>query len=142
MSAPLLTFDSSFFIRYTIINSKSPFVNAGYGYPVNLRIHSSAPVDMLVGKQVILAVFVIALTLRAETELQIIPVLLRPAADCAFMLGNSLRLAHLLAVNLFPAYLVRGIFLIIPGTEEKYQEIHQRGKDCHPSRPIDYNERK
>ena len=91
---------------------------------------------MLVREQMVLAVFIIALAFRAETELQIIPILLRPPADGAFMFGNALRLAHLLPVNLFPANLMGRNPAVIPGAEKENQEIHDRGYNCHPPCPV------
>ena len=54
---------------------------------------------MLMRKQVILTIFVVAVTFGAETEFQIVSVQLRSAADRAFVPRNSFRLpcrAHLL----------------------------------------------
>lgn len=97
---------------------------------------ASAPFDMLVGKEVVLTIFIIPLALGAKTELQILPILLCPAANCTFMLSNSLRLAHLLTVDLFPAYLMGRYSSVIPGTEKENQKIHYRSEDCHSAGPV------
>ena len=60
---------------------------------------------MLMRKQVILTIFVVAITFGAETEFQIVSVQLRSAADRAFVPRNSFRLprrAHLLMKFLLP----------------------------------------
>ena len=49
---------------------------------------------MLVGKQMLLAVFIIAIAFGTEPEFQIRPVPFRPAANGAFMPCNILRLPH------------------------------------------------
>ena len=60
---------------------------------------------MLVRKQMILTIFVVAVTLGAETEFQIVSVQLRSAADRAFVPRNPFRLPcrpHLLMKFLLP----------------------------------------
>ena len=61
---------------------------------------------MLVCKQVILTIFVVAVTLGAETELQIVSVQLRSAANRAFVPRDPFRLpcrSHLLMKFLLPS---------------------------------------
>lgn len=85
---------------------------------------------MLVRKQMILTVLIITVALGAITEYQIVPILLSPATDRAFMnTGPLLTLLHAPAVDLSPMYLLRRIALCIPHTEEENQEVaqgHQR----------------
>ena len=60
---------------------------------------------MLMRKQVILTIFVVAVTFGAETEFQIVSVQLRSAADRAFVPRNPFRLPcrpHLLMKFLLP----------------------------------------
>ena len=52
------------------------------------KILSLGFMNMLMGKQMILAVFIISITLRAETEFQIISVQFGAPAYCTLVLGN------------------------------------------------------
>ena len=54
--------------------------------------------SVLMCEQMILTIFIIAVTLRAEAKLQVVPVQLRPAADRTFMLRSVLWL-HLFHVT-------------------------------------------
>ena len=69
---------------------------------------------MLVGKQMLLAVFIIAIAFGTEPEFQIRPVPFRPAANGAFMPCNILRLPHLLPVYLLPVDFLWGHPMVIP----------------------------
>ena len=63
---------------------------------------------MLVRKQMILTVLIITVALGAITEYQIVPILLSPTTDRAFMnTGPLLTLLHAPAVDLSPMYLLR-----------------------------------
>ena len=52
------------------------------------KIFSVGFMNVLMGKQMILAVFIISITLRAETEFQIISVQFGAPAYCTLVLGN------------------------------------------------------
>lgn len=88
---------------------------------------------MLMGKQVILAVFVVPVAFGAEPEFQIRPVPLCPAADSAFVPGNIFCLPHLLPVDLFSMHFFWRHPLIIPCTEKENQEIQQGSKNSRPA---------
>ena len=93
---------------------------------------------MLMCEQMILAVFVIALTLGAETEFQRRIVEFRPAADSALVLCAariSLWSAHIRLELLPSVHLVRRITLEIPGGEEENDKVEERHKNRHSSRP-------
>ena len=60
-------------------------------------------VDMV--KQMVLTIFVIPVTLGAETKFQVVPVQLCPPADGALMLCNALRSAGGLLILPLPVYL-------------------------------------
>ena len=93
---------------------------------------------MLMCEQMILTVFVIALTLGAETEFQRRIVEFRPAADSTLVLRAariSLRSAHIRLELLPSVHLVRRIALEVPGGEEENDKVEERHKNCHSSRP-------
>ncbi len=87
---------------------------------------------MLVGKQMLLAVFIIAIAFGTEPEFQIRPVPFRPAANGAFMPCNILRLPHLLPVYLLPVDFLWGHPMVIPCGKKENQEVHQGCEDCRP----------
>ena len=61
---------------------------------------------MLMCKQVILTVLIIAIALGAKPEFQMLSVLLRPAADCTFVTGGlALRLHFFYTLLKLPAAL-------------------------------------
>lgn len=84
------------------------------------------------GKQVILAVFIISVALGTEAEFQVVPVLLRAAANSAFMRSHSpfpsLHAAHIgqSAVNLLGRIAVH-----VPHSKKEKDEISQRKKSHH-----------
>ena len=65
------------------------------------------PLDMRVRVQMLLAVFVVSVTLGTEAELHLRAVHLRPAADRAFMLGNPRASSHFPLKFLPPVNLLR-----------------------------------
>ena len=83
---------------------------------------------MLMREQMILAVFIISLTLGAKTKLQI-AVLLRPSADRAFVPGDLRILPHLMAEFLPPADLLRRHARHIPRHQEEQKEMRGRSTD-------------
>lgn len=97
---------------------------------------------MLMGKKMILAVFIIPFASGTKTKLQIIAIFFRSPADRAFMLGHVLRLAHLLFVDLFAANLSGRNSLIIPCTEKENQKIQKRRQNRHPACPVADDKRK
>ena len=93
---------------------------------------------MLMCKQMILTVFVIALALGAETEFQRRIVKFRPAADSTLVLRTAriaLRSSHVCLKLLAPVHLVRRIALEVSGGEEENNKVEERHKNRHSSRP-------
>ena len=93
---------------------------------------------MLMCKQMILTVFVIALALGAETEFQRRIVKFRPAADSTLVLRTariSLRSAHVCLKLLASVHLVRRIALEVSGGEEENNKVEKRHKNRDSSRP-------
>ena len=93
---------------------------------------------MLMCKQMILTVFVIALALGAETEFQRRIVKFRPAADSTLVLRTariSLRCSHVCLKLLASVHLVRRIALEVSGGEEENNKVEERHKNRHSSRP-------
>ena len=81
--------------------------------------------DMLVCKQMIRAILIIALALRAEAELQRRGIQLRSAAYRAFVLcdaGAGTGFPHLCPKCLSAVYLMRRIATEIPRGEEKHHK--------------------
>ena len=74
-------------------------------------------------KQMVLAVFIVAVALGAEPKLQIRAVQLRPAADRAFVLGDTGPLAGLLTVDLLSVNLLGRYGAVIPGTQEENKHV-------------------
>lgn len=88
---------------------------------------------MFMGEQMILTVFIITVTLRTETKLQIVSIQLCASADCTFMSGNSSigilvlcrpSLIHSLLIIPFPLLILIGISLQIPGSNKIYDKVH------------------
>ena len=93
---------------------------------------------MLMCEQMILTVFVIALTLGAETEFQRRIVEFRPTADSTLVLRAariSLWSAHIRLELLPSVHLVRRIALEVSGGEEENDKVEERHKNRHSSRP-------
>ena len=88
---------------------------------------------MLMRKQMILTILIIAVALGAVPEYQIVTVLLRPATDCASVnAGPFLALLHAPVIYLSSVYLLRGVPTHGFHTEEENQEVakgHQ-SHDC------------
>ena len=81
---------------------------------------------MLVRKQMILTIFVVAVTLGAETEFQVWIIQLGSSTDCTFMLCHhaaSPRLPHLSLKYLLPVNFLRGYPSVISGRQEENQEV-------------------
>lgn len=82
--------------RQNVVRSRFPFL---------------AVLNMLMGKQMILTIFVIAIALGAETEFQVWIIQLGSSADCTFMLCHhaaSPRFLHLSLKYLLPVNFLRG----------------------------------
>ena len=78
------------------------------------------------GIEMILAVFIVSLTLGAEPKFQIRIIKLRPATDgtaVTGMLFGGPRLIDLLAVHHFPLHLFRAYPLHITASQEEDQEV-------------------
>ena len=93
---------------------------------------------MLMCKQMILTVFVIALALGAETEFQRWIVKFRPAADSTLVLRTariSLRSSHVCLKLLASVHLVRRIALEVSSGEEENNKVEKRHKNRDSSRP-------
>lgn len=94
---------------------------------------------MLMCKQMILTVFVIALALGAETEFQRRIVKFRPAADSTLVLRTARHIPAVFAClpsNFWaPVHLVRRIALEVSGGEEENNKVEERHKNRHSSRP-------
>jgi hypothetical protein len=80
------------------------------------------PFYMLMGKQMILAIFIVSFALGAETKLQI-TILFRTPTDSTFVPGRSHLLFHFLSKYLTPAHLSGTYTGHIPGGQEKYNDI-------------------
>ena len=80
---------------------------------------------MLMGIQMMLTVFIISITFGAETEFQRGIILFRPAADGAFMLGNSCRRLGLFFKFMSPFHLFWGHMDMVPACQEKYHKVKQ-----------------
>lgn len=86
---------------------------------------------MFMGKEMILAIFIIPIALGAIAENQILAVLLRSPANRTLMHMRLLfSLLHASAVNLSAMYLPWGITTHFLHAEEENQEISQ-GNQCH-----------
>lgn len=97
--------------RQNVVRSRFPFL---------------AVLNMLMGKQMILTIFVIAIALGAETEFQVWIIQLGSSADCTFMLCHhaaSPRFLHLRLKYLLPVNFLRGYPSVISGRQEENQEI-------------------
>ena len=80
---------------------------------------------MLMGIQMMLTVFIISITFGAETEFQRGIILFRPAADSAFMLGNSCRRLGLFFKFMSPFHLFWGHMDMVPACQEEYHKVKQ-----------------
>ena len=78
---------------------------------------------MLMGIQMMLTVFIISITFGAETEFQRGIILFRPAADSAFMLGNSCRRLGLFFKFMSPFHLLRRHVDMVSAGQEEYNKI-------------------
>ena len=78
---------------------------------------------MFVRKQMILAIFVVAVAFRTETELQARIVLFRPAADRTFMFGNPGGSMSLLFEIMSPFHLLRRHVDMVSAGQEEYNKI-------------------
>ena len=80
---------------------------------------------MLMGKQMVLTIFIIAVALGTETEFQLRIGLFRSSANRTFMTGNPRRMVH------FPSKLLPLLHLLgahsdaVFGCKVKHQEIEQ-----------------
>lgn len=82
---------------------------------------------MLMSKEMILTILIIALTLGAETELQIFPIFFRAAANGTFMsIYCPLSLLDAMGIALPPINSLRTVAAHIAHTKEKQEEIPQR----------------
>ena len=92
---------------------------------------------MFMSKKMILTVFVIAVAFGTEAELQVIPVLLCPAAYGAFMLCHTR--CHFgmdcLLELLPPVYFFRIDMAVIPGGKKEHDKVQQGRDDHHPDGP-------
>ena len=81
------------------------------------------------GKQVILTVFIISVALGTEAEFQVVPVLLRAAANSAFMRAHSpfpsLHAAH---IGLPAVNLLGRIAMQLPHSQKENHKIPQGQK--------------
>ena len=85
---------------------------------------------MLMGKQMILTVFIITVTFGTETEFQSRIILFRSSANCAFMLGYTAGMSHLCIPHLCLKYILSMHFfwrypLIISGRQIENQEVQK-----------------
>ena len=84
---------------------------------------------MRMGKQMILTIFIISVTLRTETEFQFRIRLIRSSADGTFMPGDSAALlrfmAWLLLHGLFPGNFNRSPAHLLTAGKEKYHKIKE-----------------
>ena len=88
---------------------------------------------MLMGKQMLLAIFIIPVAFGAETEFQIRAVQLRPPANRAFMLGHPRIPLHFPPVFLPPFYLFgRHMDMVFAGYP-KYYEVKQGSRHGEPA---------
>ena len=89
-------------------------------------------------EQMILTIFIIAVTLRAEAKLQVVPVQLRPAADRTFMLRSVLwlHLFHVTFELLSAVNLMRREPAEPPLNQEKYDKVEQGRDNRYPARQI------
>ena len=97
-------------------------------YPGSLSdvSHTSLSLHMLMGEQMILAIFIIAVAFGAETEFQTGIVLIGPAADGALMLCDLIGLMHL-GLKLLPADHLLRSHMPHPGPKPEDDEI-QKGR--------------
>ena len=77
------------------------------------------------GKQMILAVLIISVTLGTETKFQCLIIIIRPAADRTFMLRNPGIFPDLMFEFRPSLYLPRRHMHMASGGKEEYHEIQQ-----------------
>ena len=80
---------------------------------------------MLMGKQMVLTVLIVAVAFGTESKFQLGIGLIRPAADGAFMLCHHMCPVYLAFKLMLPFYLFRTPYNAFPVSKEKYNKIEQ-----------------
>ena len=80
---------------------------------------------MSMGKQMILAVLIVSVTLGTETKFQCLIILIRPATDRTFMLGNPGIFPDLMSEFRSSLYLPRGHMHVASGGKEENHKVQQ-----------------